>query len=154
MRYKTIFIIMIIFLASIAWSAPSIDAQIEAIKKAPPKERFRLMNRLKRQLVQMNQKQRSEAIAKLRAKTAKEHRMQKGVHGRVDKMHRNEKHSIHFDEHEKMQRMQYMQQHQMGSGVSHEMKQDGGWMQPPGSGSQTGDWSSHTDQNGMTPRGH
>ena len=150
MRNKTISVfIMMIFFARIVWGGESIDAQIEAIRKAPPQERFKLMNRLKRQLVQMNQKQRSEAIAKLRAKTAKGHRQPHRTYLKTDM-----KHPRHLDEYEKIQRMQYMQQHQMGSGISHEMEQEGGGMRPPGSESQGG-WGSYTDnKNGMRERGH
>ncbi len=44
----------------------SLDAQIEAIKKAPPQERRVLMNRLKMELANMNRQQRMEAIRRLR----------------------------------------------------------------------------------------
>ncbi len=47
----------------------SIDAEIEAIQKAPVSERFKLMNELKKRLVKMKEKERIHALSKLRAST-------------------------------------------------------------------------------------
>ena len=60
----------------------SIDAQIEAIKKAPPERRVAMMNALKERLANMNNSQRQEAIAKMRAKmqTKKRSRTHDSLH--------------------------------------------------------------------------
>ena len=52
---------------ALAEGETNLDAQIEAIKKAPPQERRELMNRLKMELAKMNREQRMEAIQQLRA---------------------------------------------------------------------------------------
>jgi len=60
---------LILFLVSaFSWSN-SIDSEIEAIQKAPVAERFKLMNALKKKLVKMKEKERLEALSKLRAST-------------------------------------------------------------------------------------
>ncbi|PHS56498.1 MAG: hypothetical protein COB17_08890 [Sulfurimonas sp.] len=46
----------------------SIDLQIQNIKNAPAEKRVILMNKLKLQMVQMNQKDRASAISKLQEK--------------------------------------------------------------------------------------
>jgi len=45
----------------------SVDAEIEAIQTAPAQERVRLMNQFKRRLMNMNEAERSEAIAQLQS---------------------------------------------------------------------------------------
>ena len=58
-------LIVVSFLAA----ADDIDAQIEAIRKAPPHLRYKLMNRFKQKIVQMRERQRIEAIKKLQRVT-------------------------------------------------------------------------------------
>ncbi len=68
--------IIAVFIASFLFStfikadetALSIDAQIEAIKKAPPHQRVKIMNALKERLADMNRQERAKAIAQMRAK--------------------------------------------------------------------------------------
>jgi len=58
----------LIYLIYISLSLPlnaDIDAQIEAIQRASVSERFKLMNAFKREVVQMNETQRIEALTKL-----------------------------------------------------------------------------------------
>jgi len=45
--------------------ATNIDTQIEAIQNAPKEKRVELMNKFKQQLANMNQEERSDAIAKM-----------------------------------------------------------------------------------------
>lgn len=45
----------------------SIDAQIEALKSAPPQERVRLMNEFKTTLSKLSQEERAEAIEQFRS---------------------------------------------------------------------------------------
>lgn len=47
----------------------SIDAEIEAIKNAPVRERVQLMNQFKQKLSLMNQVDRNEAISRLQVRT-------------------------------------------------------------------------------------
>ena len=49
-------------------SLGDIDAQIEALKSATPKERVEMMNALKKRVFRMNQEQQKAAIAKIRKK--------------------------------------------------------------------------------------
>ncbi|MCF6206960.1 MAG: hypothetical protein L3J47_08750 [Sulfurovum sp.] len=67
-----------IFLFSLILYANSIDAQIEAIRKAPVQERFKLMNAFKRQIINMQHQERIEAIKKLKFIT-KSRRSQKVI---------------------------------------------------------------------------
>ena len=53
---------MILFLLPL-WG--DIDAQIEAIQRAPVSERFKLMNDFKKKIIQMREKERIEAVKKL-----------------------------------------------------------------------------------------
>jgi len=46
-----------------------IDAEIEAIQKAPAKERYKLMNRFKNKILKMRQKERLEALKIVQRKT-------------------------------------------------------------------------------------
>ncbi len=66
---RAVIIIVPLVFCTVSPGAESIDAQIEAIQKAPAKERFRLMNALKKRLVQMKEKERIEALSKLRSST-------------------------------------------------------------------------------------
>lgn len=51
----------------------NIDAQIEAIQKAPVEERFKLMNAFKQEIVQMQEKERIDAMSKLQSITRSKH---------------------------------------------------------------------------------
>ena len=66
---RGVIVIICLALCSVPLWAESIDAQIEAIQKAPVKERFKLMNALKKRLVRMKEKERVEALSKLRLST-------------------------------------------------------------------------------------
>ncbi len=69
--------------------ANSIDAQIEAIQKAPVSERFKLMNALKKRLVRMKEKERLDALSKLRSTTKN-----KKAHHSLSKMEKKTKHIV------------------------------------------------------------
>jgi len=63
-----------------------VDAQIETIQNASPEKRYELMNEFKQKLMQLNETQRSETIAKMREKMMQMHsgRMHGGrMHGRA-----------------------------------------------------------------------
>ena len=66
---RAMIIVFFILLYGSVLLADSIDAQIEAIQKAPVAERFKLMNALKKRLVRMQEKERLAALSKLRAST-------------------------------------------------------------------------------------
>ncbi|MEA2049051.1 MAG: hypothetical protein U9O64_11480 [Campylobacterota bacterium] len=51
----------------------NIDAQIEAIQKAPIGERFKLMNAFKKEVIQMQEEERISAIHKLKSITRSQH---------------------------------------------------------------------------------
>ncbi len=74
---RNVWIILFLLCSSPLW-ANSVDAQIEAIQKAPVSERFKLMNALKKKLVKMKEKERLEALAKLRTST-KSRKAQKSI---------------------------------------------------------------------------
>lgn len=61
MSYKIYMILLIIGMLSIT-NADSINEQIEAIKKAEPKERVEMMNRLKVQIAKMREQERFETL--------------------------------------------------------------------------------------------
>ena len=64
---KQYIFISLIFIVDLHGSSIlTIDEQIAVIKQAPESERFKLMNKFKRQLVRMNQEEREEAIAQLK----------------------------------------------------------------------------------------
>ena len=67
---KNFNIITVLLLITISLNAQemTIDQRISAISKASPKERVRMMNNLKRSIVNMNLEQRASAIAHLRMK--------------------------------------------------------------------------------------
>lgn len=60
---------LLIFIFSAALLFADIDATIEAIKKAPVSERFKLMNAFKKEIIRMQEKQRIQAIEKLKTVT-------------------------------------------------------------------------------------
>ncbi len=64
---KQIFILLIFTISFSCATNFSIDEQIEIIKKAPESKRVELMNQFKRQLVLMNQEERTNAIAQLKS---------------------------------------------------------------------------------------
>ncbi|MCF6244914.1 MAG: hypothetical protein L3J43_07735 [Sulfurovum sp.] len=49
------------------------DAQIEAIQRAPVAERFKLMNAFKKKIIKMHEKERIEAMTKLQSITQSKH---------------------------------------------------------------------------------
>jgi hypothetical protein len=51
----------------------NIDAQIEAIQKAPLQERFKLMNAFKNEIIQMQEEERIKALQKLKSITKSKH---------------------------------------------------------------------------------
>ena len=62
--------ILLIFLTLLTLSslnAQDLDLEMQSIREASPQERVRLMNELKRRIVQMNQNERSDAIKQLQA---------------------------------------------------------------------------------------
>ena len=63
MRLFLQFIIM-----TLLCSSQSINEQLKELEHAPPKQRVKLMNHIKEQLILMNQEQRTQTINKLRAK--------------------------------------------------------------------------------------
>ena len=75
---RAVIIVFFILMQGSILLADSIDAQIEAIQKAPVSERFKLMNALKKKLVKMKEKERLEALAKLRTST-KSKKAQKNI---------------------------------------------------------------------------
>ena len=64
---KYIYILLGCIILSFSLYANKIDTQIEAIQKASESERFKLMNAFKREIIQMNETQRIEALDKLQA---------------------------------------------------------------------------------------
>ena len=61
-----LFFIMLILFGTYPLLAEDIDAKMQKIREAPPKERVKLMNALKREIASLNQTQRYEAINALR----------------------------------------------------------------------------------------
>jgi len=89
---------LIIFAGTALMLHADIDAQIDAIKNASVKERFKLMNAFKRELVKMKEQERIKAIAKLsetsnsqHAKKAldelKQHSKRKDIQNRIEHHH-------------------------------------------------------------------
>jgi len=83
---KLLILLFILFHMTLLWSK-SIDAEIEAIQKAPVSERFKLMNILKKKLVKMKEKERIEALSRLRSST-KSKKAKKAI-GDVEKRTKN-----------------------------------------------------------------
>lgn len=67
-KFRVLKLIMIAFLLSTLLYA-SIDDEIEAIQKAPIEQRFKLMNALKKRIVQMKEEKRMTTIEKLQSAT-------------------------------------------------------------------------------------
>ncbi len=103
----------------------SIDEQIEAIKKAPPKKRVAMMNALKQKLAKMNQEQRIQAIQRMRQKMQSKSQSEIKRHS-DSKRHKSsvsgmaEKQQMHT--HEQMSQMQNMTQKQAGDQYMHTNK--------------------------------
>ncbi len=69
-RWLSLFLFVPMLLAS----APSdLASKISSLKDAPKSQRFRLMNEIKRDMAQMNAKQRAQALQKLHATMSKKH---------------------------------------------------------------------------------
>jgi len=111
---KTI-LLTLVFLTTLLFGQGmnSIDQQIEAIQKAPAKQRVQMMNEFKKKLMQMNQEQRMAAISKMRSKMAA-HSMQ----------HANNQHieTMQMDAMDKMPHIQNMNQHQAGDQFKHQQE--------------------------------
>ncbi len=59
--------LLILLIPLVLWG--DIDAQIEAIQKAPIKERYKLMNAFKNKVIKMREEERLQALQKLQKKT-------------------------------------------------------------------------------------
>ncbi len=70
-------IIVLLSLHTSLFAVSSVDAKIAALQEAAPAERVELMNAIKIQLSQMNDKERSAAINQLRQKRAPAGSMQR-----------------------------------------------------------------------------
>ena len=92
----------------------SIDAQIEAIKKAPPEKRVVMMNALKQRLAKMNREQRVQAIERMRAKM----KTKSVSHMNKERVPANA-HKQQMQVHEQMSQMQNMDQKQAGDHLMH-----------------------------------
>jgi len=112
-----------LFLASMtllsAQEPLTIDQQIEAIQKAAPQERVKLMNQFKQQLASMNAEERSKSISQLRTKMqgTQEHTASEHINSEAqrDQMQQNEH----------LQRVEQMQQQHGGQQI-HEMETEMG----------------------------
>ena len=116
----------------------SIDAQIEAIKKAEPNKRVQLMNQFKQQLMQMNAQERENALSKMRNEM-QEHQenMQNHTemqnHNEMEMEHKNtsfmQEHATEMESHmqDEHDMIQGNHQNQFGNEVAHEM---GGKVEP------------------------
>ena len=65
-------IFLVIFITILTFSQ-SINEQIKALQDATPQKRVDMMNEIKRQLIEMNQEERSSTIEKLRARMDVKH---------------------------------------------------------------------------------
>jgi len=70
---KNIFITIIVYHTLNTMLFATVDAQINAIQNASPKERFKLMNAFKKNLLKMKEKERIEAVKKLSKNSQKKH---------------------------------------------------------------------------------
>ena len=135
----------------------TVDAQIAAIQQADPQERVELMNRFKEQLMQLNEEQRAEAIAKMQAQMQRHQGEQGSMHSaeamqHKDRMRQNaQEHMQEMQMHanEETHSMQHMNQQQMGSQFGHEMEHSGGGVRPPMEG---GSGSHQEFEMGMQPK--
>ncbi len=98
-------LLLLILYSIVVLSANTIDAQIEAIRKAPVAKRFELMNAFKRQLVRMQEEERIKAIHKLKNITRSKHgnRAIKEIKTRQRAIDRNKHRSRHQLTKERMQ---------------------------------------------------
>jgi len=102
----------------------SVDAEIEAIQAAPAQERVRLMNQFKRRLMQMNEAERSAAIAAMQEKmqasqtmqatTTADAQAQKAMVQTRAMEHANE---MQMQTNEEMNQVQNMNQHRFANQV-------------------------------------
>ncbi len=133
-------------------SQVDVDAQIAAIQQADPQERVELMNSFKEQLMQLNEEQRGEAIAKMRSEMQHHQNEQGGKHSGEAMQHQTKEQMQEMQMHanEQTHGMQHMNQQQMGSRFGHQMEQSGGDVHPPMQGGQGG--VQEFDMNGMNGR--
>lgn len=72
-------IMAIVIVTTLSLYAQDIDTQMQMIREASPQERVEMMNKLKRQIVQMNQNDRAQAIARLRAQMKEKNAIHQSV---------------------------------------------------------------------------
>ena len=98
----------------------SVDAEIEAIQAAPAQERVRLMNQFKRRLMQMNEAERSAAIAAMQEKMQASQTMQATTTADAQAqkaMVQTRANEMQMQTNEEMNQMQNMNQHQFANQV-------------------------------------
>ncbi len=66
---KLFLLLTSILFLTVSLLATPIDAQIEAIQKAPVEKRFKLMNAFKKKIVRMQEQERIKALTKLKSMT-------------------------------------------------------------------------------------
>ena len=95
----------------------SIDAQIEAIKNAPPQKRVELMNDLKRKLANINRQERAKIISRMRA----EMQAHKAPKTHNEEMSKNRAHDMAQEQQIQMQEdiMHKQNMHQKHTGDRH-----------------------------------
>ncbi len=64
---KCIVVALFVLLSAVAAAEGTLQEKIARLQEAPAEQRYRLMNEIKRELAQMNARQRSEALRKLRS---------------------------------------------------------------------------------------
>ena len=125
-------------------SALDVDAQIEQIQNATPKERVKLMNELKRHLAQMNQMDRQAAIVKLQERMRSRGELpshQKGFehHNKRDPIMAHDRvMQQQMRANEQIHQMQHMNQMQGGNQLNHFQRQGGNMGNGGGVGSMPG----------------
>lgn len=88
--------LLLIMILSISLSAEeSINEQIKSLEQATPQERVEVMNHIKEQLIEMNQNERMNTIAKLREKLHP-HEKEKGIE--ESEQHDKDKHQEEIKE--------------------------------------------------------
>jgi len=93
MRKTTYFtLLFFVFLCAPLSLFANIDARIEAIQRAPIKERFKLMNAFKQDIIQMKEEERIHAITKLKGITQSKyaHRALKEIKGHTQPRYKKE----------------------------------------------------------------
>jgi hypothetical protein len=102
----------------------SVDAEIAAIQAAPAQERVRMMNQFKKRLMQMNEAQRSEAIAAMQEKMQASQAMgttssnNAQAHGAMAQTRAiNHANEMQMQTNEQMNQMQNMHQHRVANQV-------------------------------------